>query len=193
MGVQFERRIRRNNEVSYWAKMGQQRDILRVSEAGSIRNIVVPVQRNLQVTPYVLGIAERGGALSGTESDFEFGVDAKYSITPSLTLDLTLNTDFAQVEADDQQVNLDRFSLFFPEKRPFFLENSGQFTVGHPREAELFFSRRIGIGAGGVPTPIDGGARLSGKSVIRPTSDCFSCNLRASPVLRQKISMPWCG
>lgn len=162
-GFNFERRIRRNNEVSYWAKMGQQRDILRVSEAGSIRNIVVPVQRNLQVTPYVLGIAERGGALSGTESDFEFGVDAKYSITPSLTLDLTLNTDFAQVEADDQQVNLDRFSLFFPEKRPFFLENSGQFTVGHPREAELFFSRRIGIGAGGVPTPIDGGARLSGK------------------------------
>jgi len=162
-GFNFERRIRRNNEISYWAKLSQDRDILRVSEAGSIRNIIVPAQRNLQVTPYVLGIAERGGALSGTESDFEFGVDAKYSITPSLTLDLTLNTDFAQVEADDQQVNLDRFSLFFPEKRPFFLENSGQFTVGNAREAELFFSRRIGIGAGGVPTPIDGGARLSGK------------------------------
>lgn len=162
-GFNFERRIRRNNEVAYWSKLSQDRDILRVSEAGSIRNIVVPAQRNLQVTPYVLGIAERGGALSGTESNFEFGVDAKYSITPSLTLDLTLNTDFAQVEADDQQVNLDRFSLFFPEKRPFFLENSGQFTVGNPREAELFFSRRIGIGAGGVPTPIAGGARLSGK------------------------------
>jgi hypothetical protein len=162
-GFNFERRIRRNNEIAYWAPLSQDRDILRVSEAGSISNIQVPAQRNFQVTPYVLGLAERGGALTGTESDFEFGVDAKYSITSSLTLDLTLNTDFAQVEADDQQVNLDRFSLFFPEKRPFFLENAGQFTVGNPREAELFFSRRIGIGVGGVETPIDGGARLSGK------------------------------
>lgn len=162
-GFNFERRIRRNNEVAYWAPLSQDRDILRVSEAGTIGNIEVPTQRNLQVTPYVLGLAERGGSISGTETDFEFGVDAKYSITSSLTLDLTLNTDFAQVEADDQQVNLDRFSLFFPEKRPFFLENSGQFTVGTPREAELFFSRRIGIGARGTPVPIDGGARLSGK------------------------------
>ncbi len=162
-GFNFERRIRRNNEVAYWARLSQDRDILRVSEAGSIGNLQIPVQRNLQVTPYVLGLAERGGALTGTETDFEFGVDAKYSVTPSLTLDLTINTDFAQVEADDQQVNLDRFSLFFPEKRPFFLENAGQFSVGNPRETELFFSRRIGIGAGGVRTPIDGGARLSGK------------------------------
>jgi hypothetical protein len=162
-GFNFERRIRRNNEVAYWAPLSQDRDLLRVSEAGSISNIQVPAQRNLQITPYILGLADRGGALTGTETDFEFGVDAKYSITSSLTLDLTLNTDFAQVEADDQQVNLDRFSLFFPEKRPFFLENSGQFTVGNPREAELFFSRRIGIGAGGIQTPIDGGARLSGK------------------------------
>ncbi len=76
-GFNFERRIRRNNEISYWAKLSQDRDILRVSEAGSIRNIIVPAQRNLQVTPYVLGLAERGGALSGTESDFEFGVDAE--------------------------------------------------------------------------------------------------------------------
>ena len=61
-------------------------------------------------------------------------------MTPSLTLDVTYNTDFAQVEADDLQVNLDRFSLFFPEKRPFFLENAGQFAVGIPREVELFFT-----------------------------------------------------
>jgi hypothetical protein len=87
----------------------------------------------------------------------------KYSITPSLTLDATYNTDFAQVEVDEQQVNLDRFSLFFPEKRAFFLENAGQFTVGNSQETELFFSRRIGIGSGGIPVPIDGGVRLSGK------------------------------
>ena len=165
-GVNIERRIRRNNEIVFWAPMSQDRNIFRVSEAGSVQGIKVPRQRNLQFTPYVLGSANRGGSLppgTGTETNEEIGFDVKYSITPSLTLDATYNTDFAQVEVDDQQVNLDRFSLFFPEKRPFLLENAGQFTVGNPREAELFFSRRIGIGAGGTQTPIDGGLRLSGK------------------------------
>ncbi|MGB5256744.1 MAG: DUF5916 domain-containing protein [Woeseiaceae bacterium] len=91
------------------------------------------------------------------------GFDIKYSITPSLTLDLTYNTDFAQVEADERQVNLDRFNLFFPEKRPFFLENAGQFSVGNGEEVEMFFSRRIGIGDDGDRIPVEGGARLSGK------------------------------
>jgi hypothetical protein len=87
----------------------------------------------------------------------------KYSVTPSLTLDVTVNTDFAQVEVDEQQVNLDRFTLFFPEKRPFFLENAGLFSVGSPGEAEIFFSRSIGIGPRGEQIPIVGGARLSGR------------------------------
>jgi len=162
-GFNFERRIRRNNEIAFWAPLSQDRTLYRVSEAGSIRGIRVPRQRNLQVTPYVAGDAQRGGTISGTETNTEVGFDLKYSITPSLTLDATVNTDFAQVEVDEQQVNLDRFSLFFPEKRPFFLENAGQFAVGTPREVELFFSRRIGIGAAGGQTPIDGGVRLSGK------------------------------
>jgi hypothetical protein len=85
-------------------------------------------------------------------------------VTPSLTLDATINTDFAQVEVDEQQVNLDRFNLFFPEKRPFFLENAGLFAVGSPGEAEVFFSRRIGIASTGEPIPILGGARLSGRT-----------------------------
>ena len=161
-GLNIERRIRRNNEVAFWAPMSQDRNLFRVSEAGSIQGVKVPRQRNLQFTPYILGSAERGGVLDGTATNEEIGFDLKYSVTPSLTLDATYNTDFAQVEVDDQQVNLDRFSLFFPEKRPFFLENAGQFTIGNPREAELFFSRRIGI-AGGQPAPIDGGLRLSGK------------------------------
>jgi hypothetical protein len=161
-GLNIERRIRRNNEIVFWAPMSQDRTIERVSEAGSIQGIKVPRQRNLQFTPYVLANAERGGMLSGTETNEEFGFDVKYSITPSLTLDATYNTDFAQVEVDDQQVNLDRFSLFFPEKRPFFLENAGQFKVGNPREVELFFSRQIGI-ADGQPVPIDYGLRMSGK------------------------------
>ena len=87
----------------------------------------------------------------------------KYSVTPSLTLDVTYNTDFAQVEVDEFQINLDRFSLFLPEQRPFFLENAGQFAVGVPREVELFFSRRIGIASNGSQIPIKAGARLSGK------------------------------
>ena len=161
-GFNFERRIRRNNEISFWAPLSQERNLFQVSEAGSIEGIRVPRQRNLQLTPYVLGKSRRGGALAESQSDEEFGFDLKYSITPSLTLDATYNTDFAQVEVDEEQVNLDRFSLFFPEKRAFFLENAGQFTVGNPQEVELFFSRRIGI-AQGVPTPIDGGLRLSGK------------------------------
>ena len=101
--------------------------------------------------------------MSATETDADLGFDIKYSITPSLTLDLTYNTDFAQVEADEQQLNLDRFNLFFPEKRPFFLENAGQFAVGNPESVELFFSRRIGISDDGTVIPVDGGARLSGK------------------------------
>lgn len=161
-GFNFERRIRRNNEVAFWAPLSQDRNLYRVSEAGSIEGIRVPRQRNLQITPYVLGRTRRGGEFAVRESDDEVGIDLKYSITPSLTLDATYNTDFAQVEVDEQQVNLDRFSLFFPEKRTFFLENAGQFTVGNPRDVELFFSRRIGIAAG-RPIPIDGGLRLSGK------------------------------
>ncbi len=162
-GINFQRNIRRNNEIAYWAPLDRNRNLYRVSQAGTLNGIQPPAQRNLQVTPYALGQWQRGGAQSGTESNSEFGVDIKYSITSSLTLDLTVNTDFAQVEADEQQVNLDRFNLFFPEKRPFFLENAGQFAVGNGQEVEMFFSRRIGIAAGGTAIPVDGGARLSGK------------------------------
>jgi len=162
-GINFQRNIRHNNEIAYWAPLERNRNLYRVSEAGLLKGIAPPPQRNLKFTPYVLGQTRRGGELSGTETDSEVGFDVKYSITPSLTLDLTYNTDFAQVEADEQQVNLDRFNLFFPEKRPFFLENAGQFEVGNGAEVELFFSRRIGIGDDGEEIPVDAGARLSGK------------------------------
>jgi len=162
-GINFQRNIRRNNEVTYWAPLTRQRNLNRISEAGTVEGITPPAQRNLKITPYLLARGRRGGELDGTESDQEFGFDIKYSLTPSLTLDATYNTDFAQVEADEQQVNLDRFNLFFPEKRPFFLENAGQFKVGNNQEAELFFSRRIGIGGEGELIPILGGVRVSGK------------------------------
>ena len=162
-GVNFQRNIRRNNEVAFWSPLDRQRTIYRISEAGTVTGLVPPSQRNLKFTPYVLGSRAEGGDLVGTETETEFGFDLKYSITPALTLDATYNTDFAQVEVDEVVINLDRFNIFLPEKRPFFLENAGQFTVGNSEEVEMFFSRRIGIGEEGAPIPIDGGVRLSGK------------------------------
>ena len=162
-GINFQRNIRRNNERVFWSPLPRQFGLNRLSMAGTVTGIEVPPQRNLELTPYVLARTSRGGTLPGRQTDEEFGFDLKYSLTPSLTLDATYNTDFAQVEVDNLQVNLNRFSLFFPEKRPFFLENAGQFSVGAPGEVELFFSRRIGIGPAGEQIPIDGGLRLSGK------------------------------
>jgi len=162
-GINFQRNIRRNNEIVYWAPLTRQYNLNRVSEAGTLQDIQPPEARNLKFTPYGLVSTSRGGDLPESETDMEFGFDVKYSITPSLTLDLSYHTDFAQVEADEEQVNLDRFDLYYPEKRPFFLENADQFNVGNSEEAELFFSRRIGISDDGEVIPIIGGARVSGK------------------------------
>ncbi len=163
-GVNFQRNIRRRNETSFWAPLELQMTLQRLTEAGALEGLEVPAQRNLKVIPYALGVGRRpADADSERDEDFEAGLDVKVGITQGLTLDATFNTDFAQVEVDDQQVNLDRFNLFFPEKRPFFLENAGLFSVGSSGEVDLFFSRRIGLSAGGTPIPIDGGLRLSGK------------------------------
>lgn len=163
-GVNFERQIRRRKETAYWAPLPIQFDLMRVSLAGSLTGLDLPAPRNLQLVPYALGELRQRGARGPDATAFgDVGIDVKYSVTPSLTLDATLNTDFAQVEVDEQQVNLDRFNLFFPEKRPFFLENAGLFAVGSPSEAEVFFSRRIGIGDSGESIPILGGARVSGR------------------------------
>ena len=174
-GVNFQRNIRRRNETAYWAPLPRQYNLYRVSMAGQLTDIMAPVgiSRNLQFTPYVTGeLLTRDNAPDADPLALrDFGADLKYSVTSGLTLDATYNTDFAQVEVDQQQVNLDRFNLFFPEKRPFFLENAGAFTVNNAGPAsgmnlgqtELFFSRRIGISDAGNPIPILGGARLSGK------------------------------
>lgn len=163
-GINFQRTIRRKNEVAYWSPLPRQFDLYRVSMAGRMEGLVVAPTRNLKVMPYLMRQADRVYTTPETVTNArtEFGADLKWSVSPSLTLDVTYNTDFAQVEVDEQQINLDRFSLFFPEKRPFFLENAGLFSVGSPGEIELFFSRRIGIGPAGEAVPILGGARLSG-------------------------------
>ena len=161
-GLNFQRTIRRNNESAFWAPLPFQFGLTRVSMAGTLSGLDLPAQRNLTLVPYVLADARERTAADATLLG-DVGLDVKYSLTPSLTLDATVNTDFAQVEVDEQQINLDRFNLFFPEKRSFFLENAGLFAVGSPAEAELFFSRRIGIDASGAATPIGGGGRLSGR------------------------------
>ena len=165
--MNFQRNIRRNNETAFWAPLPRQYGLYRLSMAGRLSGLEVPAQRNLKITPYVLSERLRQNATTSRPrlDDWtgDFGTDLKYSITPALTLDATYNTDFAQVEVDEQQVNLNRFNLFFPEKRPFFLENAGLFTVGNPGQTEIFFSRRIGIGPEGEVIPIVGGGRLSGQ------------------------------
>ena len=164
-GINFQRNIRRKNERAYWAPIPRQFNLYRLSLAGTLGGVQTPALRNLRITPYALGNALESGIRPVDSTVLgEVGGDLKYSLTPSLTLDATVNTDFAQVEVDDQQVNLDRFTLFFPEKRPFFLENAGFFSVGNPGEVDLFFSRRIGIGDGGQSIPIMGGGRVSGKA-----------------------------
>jgi hypothetical protein len=164
-GINFMRNISKRNETAYWASLPIGFDMKRLSLSGKIHGLQLNNQGNLKVTPYVLTQIVNNKAIepNDTDTDFEVGADIKYSLTPSLTLDLSYNTDFAQVEVDEQQINLDRFNLFFPEKRAFFLENAGQFSVGSPGEVDLFFSRRIGIADNGSLVPIIGGARVSGK------------------------------
>ncbi len=164
-GLNFVRSIRRRNEEAFWSPIPRQFNLMRLSMAGTLRGIRVPFRQTVILEPY---------ALASTGRDFDFqnefdeagdvGVDAKIGVTPSLTLDLTYNTDFAQTEVDQQQTNLTRFPLFFPEKRRFFLENGGVFSAGTPQAADLFFSRRIGITDEGTEAPVIGGGRLSGKA-----------------------------
>ena len=163
-GVNFQRTIRRRKETAFWSPLPIQFDIMRVSQAGALTGLDLPAPRNLKLVPYALGEARQRVQAPTTKYFGDVGLDAKYSVTPSLTLDATVNTDFAQVEVDEQQINLDRFNLFFPEKRPFFLENAGLFSVGTPSEVEVFFSRRIGIADDGQEIPIYTGARLSGRA-----------------------------
>jgi hypothetical protein len=163
-GLNFVRKIRRKNEEAFWTFIPRQFNLYRLSRAGTLRGIQVPARRVATVTPYVLGSSARNFAVdSRMQRTGEFGADVKYGVTPSLTLDLTYNTDFAQVEVDEQRTNLTRFPLFFPEKRPFFLENAGVFSAGTPQAVDLFFTRRIGIDTLGSPVPIVGGGRLSGR------------------------------
>ena len=171
-GVNFMRNIQRRRERSYWAPMPRQFNLGRLTSAGDLTGLELQAPRNLKILPYVISSANRGFTPGATtDINRDFGLDAKVGVTGSMNLDLTYNTDFAQVEVDTQQINLTRYNLRFPERRPFFLENSGLFTVGASGggfggggDLDLFFSRRIGLDESGNLVPIKGGARLSGKA-----------------------------
>src|SRR6185436_15584030 len=148
--------------------------LTRVSMAGELVGLrSLSHGLDLKLKPYVVaGVrdARPTAEIHTTNALRDAGIDVKYGVSGGMNLDLTYNTDFAQVEVDEQQVNLTRFSLFFPEKRDFFLENSGQFKMGTGGtftsttvETDLFFSRKIGLSDNGLPIPIVGGARLAGK------------------------------
>ena len=169
-GINFMRNIRRKNEQAFWAGIPKPYTLTRVSLAGSLTGLEsLNRGMDLRVKPFVSGGATRtsDAGVVDNRGRRDIGLDVKYGVSAGLNLDLTYNTDFAQAEVDDEQVNLTRFALFYPEKRDFFLENSGQFNVGTnsavQRVADLFFSRRIGLSETGDPIPILGGARLTGK------------------------------
>ncbi len=173
-GFNVFRFIRRKNEQTLWAAWTrEQGGFHRVSRAGDLVGLEQLPRRglNIELKPYGLaGVTqERDPATAPIETDrtADVGVDLKWEVHPGLVLDATVNPDFAQVEADDEQVNLTRFDLFFPEKREFFLENAGIFDFGArgfdgPPPFLLFFSRTIGLSEdGGIP--VRGGVRLSGR------------------------------
>jgi hypothetical protein len=180
-GINLRRVVRWKNEWSYLAQVPRAlttfRGILKVSSAATLVGLQMPSgTRMLELKPYALaGLATDTTVTPRVSNDAtrRIGGDLKYGVTQNLTVDVTVNTDFAQVEVDEQQVNLTRFNLFFPEKRDFFLENLGTFAfagrasgglgAGSGVTPYLFFSRRIGLDGGRVPA-LRAGGRLSGKA-----------------------------
>ena len=178
-GLDLERVIRRKNEFSYWNSFQRGFDLENVSQAGHLEGLEeIETGLRLRIKPYLLGgfVNERpipgttDPSRSKTRNTSDAGIEVlKYRITPSLTADVTWNTDFAQTEVDDQQVNLDRFPLFFPEKREFFLEGAGVYefgtVLGEGSRAilKLFHSRQIGFSPKRQPVPILAGGRITGK------------------------------
>lgn len=159
--VNFSRLDLKSNEKSSWAPVPRQFPTASLAYTG-VMNFEEPLPKpkpQISLIPYVFGsYTNNREAATGNQYHKDFGIDAKLSISTSLNLDLTYNPDFAQVEVDQQVTNIDRFELFFPEKRQFFLENSDLFSGFGHRTVTPFFSRRIGLDA-----PVLAGARLSGK------------------------------
>ena len=162
-GINFERSIRRKNEMVLWRGWKRNQGILLLSQAGTmVIDKSIGRGRGIDVKPYVLAGVEK---VEGEDLDdvTKVGLDVKYNITSNMTLDLTTNTDFAHIESDREVINLSRFDIYYPEKRDFFLEGSDtfDFTQGGTR---LFYSRRIGITPDREEQRILGGAKLTQKA-----------------------------
>jgi hypothetical protein len=149
---------------------------MKVSRAERVVFNGLKMKRPFYIAPYAIGGINQESELTSdgnsrnlnTDPKLNGGLDVKYGLTQNLTMDISLNTDFAQVEADMAQINLTRFSLFFPEKRNFFLERSSNFSFAFDEQNSitnnLFYSRRIGLADDQYPVPIYGGARLVGRA-----------------------------
>jgi len=179
-GFNMRRQVGWKNETDFLTRIPKQiaqTGLSQQSQAATLVGLEAPPQGiSLEIKPYAIAdltTDHTARPAIRNDPDADFGIDAKYGITENLTADFTYNTDFAQVEADEQQVNLTRFSLFFPEKRDFFLENQGTFTFGANSTGggaasnvgdtpTLFYSRRIGLSQGRV-IPITAGGRLTGR------------------------------
>lgn len=169
-GFNVARLIRRKNEEDLWTSWQREFGLERVSQAGELTGVGEIKRRRLyEIKPYVTGGWRQDAPLIGARG-FDAGGRgtagievARIGITPSLTAEFTMNPDFGQAEVDQQVVNLSRFSVFFPEKRDFFLENAGIFLFGREGSNQLFFTRRIGLTGRGEPVPIDYGAKITGK------------------------------
>ncbi|MGE0703491.1 MAG: DUF5916 domain-containing protein [Vicinamibacterales bacterium] len=178
-GINFQRTVRRKNEESLWMGWAYNQGLFRIQNSGLLLGVRdVEQGLGLDLRPYVtmVGASAPGRGQPDFDGDPDVGLDVYYTPTPTLRANLTLNTDFAQTEVDQRQVNLTRFSLFFPERRGFFLEGASFFDFisasqrsnaagrsANETAVVPFFSRRIGLDANGQPQPIDIGAKLTGQ------------------------------
>lgn len=165
-GLQFSRAIRRKQESDYWAPIPRWlggRASWRAERFGQLVGIRTDeAYAKWEAEPYVLGGGEQRDQRLSADPRFNIGADLLYDFTPNLRGTLSMRTDFAQVEADQEVINFTRFPLFFPERRDFFLEDAGLFTVGYEQDTMLFYSRRIGVSQG-QQVPILGAGKLSGR------------------------------
>ncbi len=172
-GVNFQRTIRRKNEETFWTGWGLNQG-LKIQYTGLLLGIDHVTQgHGLDVRPYGVAsaLSSPGRGQDKTTTDASAGVDLFYSVTPALRANVTVNTDFAQTEVDQRQVNLTQYSLFFPEKRGFFIEGASYFDFASFDSASTrfvavvpFFTRRIGLDANGDPQKIDYGVKLTGQA-----------------------------
>ncbi len=170
-GFNARRFIRRKNEQDLWRSWGRAEGLYQLLQEGELTELgALDRVRDVEAYPYVLTRAtaaehdSAGAKIGDAFIGGKAGLDVKVPVTPTVTADFTANTDFAQVEADQQVINLSRFPFFFPEKREFFLESSGLFDFGTPGRVQMFYSRRIGLDTAGAAVPIIAGGRVTGRA-----------------------------